>query len=465
MEEVSKEDIFRWCHEKDIDVDCSFGLRGNLNNASEDSMINAVKFLYGINEPRIVDKWKGSTGTITAVLITNQNALDPMLLPGMVVVEGVPGWKVPLVWPERNPVGEEEGPTGGEHGTGEPHLIGGVPTAGLNTDPITHSEDKVENQVETVMGKMVSHLERWHFEGGYRRLRIFSGITPVPAGEETYELWREAATQHSEEWQCPEHVKRQRVVESLRGPAMGVIQATRRSNPNATLKDYVEALDFSFGTLEDVGDLLARLNHTYQEPGETLTHYIYRVDRLIYKIVDKGGIDKEGVDRRRLTQVIKGALTNSTVAQRLRCTMNINRPPTLNELVREVKLEEVQIENREKTIKKVKVVLPTPSSPSIDERLLKLIEDQNKKIEQLIALQTNPPYSQGMRNDSGGEISVRRVSRFPTICYSCGQAGHRSFECPMYGHFQRGNNNNYRRRLSTQENANGSAVDPSQAPQ
>ncbi|XP_063820430.1 modulator of apoptosis 1-like [Pseudophryne corroboree] len=302
MEGISKEDVFRWCREKDIDVECSFGLRGNLTSASEDSMLNAVKFLYGVSEPSIVDKWKGSKGTITAILITNKNPLDPMLLPGMVVVDGVPGWKVHLVWPERNASGEDV-PSGDEQGTGEQQFGCGVLNTSPDTDQLTHPEEAVENQVETVMGKMVSHLERWHFEGVYRRLRIFSGITPVPAGEETYELWREAATQHSEEWQCPEHIKRQRVVESLRGPAMGVIQATRRSNPTATLKDYVEALDFSFGTLEDVGDLLARLNHTYQEPGETLTHYVYRVDRLIYKIVDKGGIEKEAVDRRRLIKL------------------------------------------------------------------------------------------------------------------------------------------------------------------
>ncbi|XP_063800282.1 paraneoplastic antigen Ma2 homolog [Pseudophryne corroboree] len=272
MEVVSKENIYSWCREKEIDTECSFGLRGNLTDASNDSIINAVKFLYGVTEPRIVDKWKGSTGTITAVLITNQNQLDPTLLPSMVVVEGVPGWNVQLMCPERKDSGEEGGLSGEEQGNGEPQTRDGLHTTSNAMEIPTHPGEVVDNQVDTVVGKMVSQLERWHFEGGYRRLRIFSGILPVPAGEETYELWRETATQHSEEWQCPEHIKRQRVVESLRGPAMGVIQATRRSNPTAMLKDYIEALDFSFGTLEDVGDLLARLNHTYQEPGETLTH-------------------------------------------------------------------------------------------------------------------------------------------------------------------------------------------------
>ncbi|XP_063797589.1 paraneoplastic antigen Ma1 homolog [Pseudophryne corroboree] len=470
MEGVSKEDIFRWCREKEIDVESSFGLTGNLMNASDESILNSVKFLYGVSDPSIVDKWKGLTGNITAVLITNKNLLDPVLIPSMVVVDGVPGWKVHLIWPEWQTSREGTDTPRKEQGTGEPHIRSmgeTVPTPSADTDVPTQQEEAIESQVDTVVGKMVSHLERWQFEGGYRRLWIFSGITPMPAGEETYELWREAATQHSEEWQCPDHVKRQRVVESLRGPAMGVIQATRRSNPKATLKEYLEALDFSFGTMEDVGDLLARLNHTYQEPGETLTHYIYRIDRLIYKIVDKGGIDKETVDSKRLIQVLKGALTNNPVAQRLRCTMAAARPPTLTELVKEVKLEEVQIENREKTIKKVKVVIPENEPPSIDDRLVKLIEEQNKKLEQLIALQTVNPYSPAAIHGFDRGMRSRRENRKPIICYSCGQAGHRSFECPMNGNNTRRNesNSNYQRRNLPSENPNGSVVTPSQAPQ
>ncbi|XP_063813161.1 paraneoplastic antigen Ma1 homolog [Pseudophryne corroboree] len=470
MAVTRKEDIFHWCREKDINVESSFGLIGNFTDASEDSILNSVKFLYGVSDPCIVDKLKGLNGNITAVLINNKNLLDPVLLPSMVVVEGVPGWKVHVVWPAGQSSETGTDIPCGDFGIGEPNLLvtGDTVMPPVADNEVPHQREEAhESQVETVVGKMVSHLERWHFEGGYRRLRIFSGINPIPAGEETYELWREAATQHSEEWQCPDHVKRQRVVESLRGPAMGVIQATRRSNTNATLKDYLEALDFSFGTMEDVGDLLARLNHTYQDMGETLTHYVYRVDRLIYKIVDKGGIDKDTVDSRRLIQVLKGALTNNPVAQRLRCTMSATRAPSLNELIREVKLEEVQIENREKSFKKVKVVIPAKESPSMDERLLKLMEEQNKKLEQLIALQTvntyNPVPIPGL--DRGGR--ARRENRRPIICYSCGQAGHRSFECPINGNgnWRNRSNSNSQRIDVPLENSNGSAVNPSQAPQ
>ncbi|XP_063786016.1 paraneoplastic antigen Ma1-like [Pseudophryne corroboree] len=320
------------------------------------------------------------------------------------------------------------------------------------------------SSTEAVMDKVVNQLERWHYEGGYRRLRMFSGIVPVPAGEESYELWKETAIQHSEEWPCTDAIKKQRVVESLRGPAMGVIQATRRSNPQATLREYFEALDFSYRTLEDVCELLACMNHTFQEHGETLTDYIYRVDKVIYKLVEKGGMERSEVDERRLRQVLKGALTTNPVAQRLQCTMRGGQAPTLNELVKEVKLEEVQIENREKTIKKVKLVVPAPSPQhsSIDDRLLNLLEEQNKKIDQLIALQTDRQTQPYMPTGVGRGMTRRNQS--PITCYRCGQIGHRSFECHLNEPNNRGNRYNARRRDEQLENSNGSTVVPSQTP-
>ncbi|XP_063820586.1 paraneoplastic antigen Ma2-like [Pseudophryne corroboree] len=453
-------DIYRWCKEKGLEPLCSFGLRGPLSTVDDSSVLRAVGNLYGVSQPCIVNKWKGQYGDTYAMLISNRNSIDKTLIPFMVVVEGVVGQKVQVLWPEGEEIAEEETTSGEDDGGGDGQLLHSEPESPIK------NEEATGTGVEAVVGKMVSQLERWHYEGGYRRLRIFSGITPVQAGEETYDTWREAAIQHSEEWQCPEHIKKQQIVESLRGPAMRVIQATRRSKVTATLKDYIETLDFSYGTLEDVGDLLARLNRTYQEPGETLTHFIYRVDRLIYKIVDKGGIAKEAVDETRRRQVLKRAMTNNPVAQRLRCTMTTGPPPTLTDLVKEVTLEEVQIETREKSIKKVKVVLPTPTPPTMDERLLKLLEEQNKKIDQLIALQSNTQSSLYWPPGGGRGRNQGSRTRNPIICYSCGQARHRSFECPGEGVGRMGNSNSLsQRRTNHLEHPNGSAVTPSQAPQ
>ncbi|XP_063819384.1 paraneoplastic antigen Ma1 homolog [Pseudophryne corroboree] len=325
MEIISEKDIYTWCTDQGVNVKSSIGIAGNFTNISDEEVIKEVNKLCGIKSPVIVDKWKGALGETCAVLINNLNYLDASLIPINVLVESVPGRRWIIIWPSQVVIGDEEAPEAPENKDRNRRSHQSMSDSSQANLP---NNDHIEPQVEAVMDKVVSHFERWHYEGGYRRLRVFSGILPVPTGEESYDVWREAAVQHSEEWRCPEHIKKQRIVESLQGPAMGIIHATRRSHSQATLKDYCTALDFSFGTIEEVGDILSRLHHTYQEPNETFTDYIYRLDKILYKLLDKGGIEQGEIDERRLKHVLRGALASNPVAQRLRCSVPRTPPPT-----------------------------------------------------------------------------------------------------------------------------------------
>ncbi|XP_063813299.1 paraneoplastic antigen Ma2 homolog [Pseudophryne corroboree] len=273
--EISGEDIYSWCRSKGVDVQKSVSIMGNLVDVTEED-ISEIKKMYGVKQAHIIDKWKDISDEPCAILISNDNQLYASLIPANILIERIPGRRLQVRWPVDTYADGGEQAIMKEESKVESTSAGCYHNTSNTSEETSMGEEKINPQVENVMDKVVSHFERWHYEGGYRRLRIFSGVIPIPTGEESYEVWREAAVQHSEEWRCPEHIKKQRIVESLRGPAMGIIHATRRSNSNATLKNYFEALDYSFGTLEDVGDLLSRLNQTYQEPTETLTSYIYR---------------------------------------------------------------------------------------------------------------------------------------------------------------------------------------------
>ncbi|XP_063781269.1 paraneoplastic antigen Ma1 homolog [Pseudophryne corroboree] len=367
MKVIMERDIHTWCKDQGVDPRQSICIAGNFVGITDDKVIKEVQKLCGIKIPCVVDKWKSATGDICAILITNQEYLDSSLIPANILVKGVLGRRWQIRWPIE--IGETEGEAQVAIGENRAERLeesyqnaGDSSLPRATTSNIT--SESIEPQVEAVMDKMVSHFEHWHYEGGYKRLRVFYGIIPVPTGEEGYDAWREAAVQHLEEWQCPEHIKKQRIVERLRGPAMGIIHATRRSNPDATLKDFFNALDYSLGTIEDVGDILARLNQTYQEPAETLTNYIYRLDKILYKLIDKGGVEASEIDEKCIKHLLRGAPTSNPVAQRLWCSAVGARPPTLGELIKEVKLEEVQIDNREKSLRRVKVILPTPERPT-----------------------------------------------------------------------------------------------------
>uniref|UniRef100_A0A3B3Q669 Paraneoplastic antigen Ma-like C-terminal domain-containing protein n=1 Tax=Paramormyrops kingsleyae TaxID=1676925 RepID=A0A3B3Q669_9TELE len=116
----------------------------------------------------------------------------------------------------------------------------------------------------------------------YRKLRLFSGTQPVPLGEEEFESWAEQAALMLEEWQGSDHSKRQKIVESIKGPGADVVRFLRAQNPLSTARDYLSALETAFGTTESAADLLVKFCTTYQLDGEKLSTYLFRLDKVFH---------------------------------------------------------------------------------------------------------------------------------------------------------------------------------------
>ncbi|XP_030405299.1 modulator of apoptosis 1-like [Gopherus evgoodei] len=118
----------------------------------------------------------------------------------------------------------------------------------------------------------------------YKRLRSFSGVSPVPSGEDDYETWRDFMVPLVQEWECSDAEKRKHVFESLRGPAMRIIRVLKDSQPAATVQDYLTALESVYGTTDSSEDLHYRFRHTYQEPHERLSDFIRRLEDLLVRV-------------------------------------------------------------------------------------------------------------------------------------------------------------------------------------
>ncbi|XP_032364001.1 paraneoplastic antigen Ma1 homolog [Etheostoma spectabile] len=139
------------------------------------------------------------------------------------------------------------------------------------------------------VGDVLSRAEKSSGEGtSYRRMRIFSGTLPTPAGEETLDHWLEQAWLMVEESECSGKEKRRRIMESLRGPALAVVKAVRTAEADITPSKCLEAIESAFGTTESGEDLYFEFRLLRQEKVEKLSSFLRRIEQSLTKVVNKG---------------------------------------------------------------------------------------------------------------------------------------------------------------------------------
>lgn len=174
----------------------------------------------------------------------------------------------------------------------------------------------------------------------YRRLCTLSGVMPTPQGEEQLENWVEQARFIIEEYDRPEREKKMRIMESVKGPALEILQAVHFNNPSATSMDYIDVLETTFGNPESGEELYFAFRMLCQHPNEKLSEFLRRIERVLNKVVQKGGLQSSGADKARLDQLIKGAIRSDMMILNLGLRDRRDSPPTFLELLNEIRLEE-----------------------------------------------------------------------------------------------------------------------------
>lgn len=182
----------------------------------------------------------------------------------------------------------------------------------------------------------------------YRRLRTFSGVHPTPPGEDNLDSWLEQAKFMSEEYEWSDKEKRRRIIESLKGPALEIIQAVRLSNPNASHIDYIQALESTFGTSESGEELYFTFRSMHQRQHECLSDFLLRLERTLNKVLQKGGLTVSEANKARLEQLIKGATESDLMILQLNLRDRRSDPPSFLNLLKEIREEEEREAARQK---------------------------------------------------------------------------------------------------------------------
>ncbi|XP_005306854.2 paraneoplastic antigen Ma3 homolog [Chrysemys picta bellii] len=135
-------------------------------------------------------------------------------------------------------------------------------------------------------------------------LRLMEHVTCAHRGVDC-KIWREFAVPLVQEWECSDAKKRKWVLESLKRPAMQIVQALKAPQPVAMVQDYLAVLESVYGATDNSEDLYYSFCHIYQEPHEQLSDFIKRLEDLLQQ-TRKEGIPTKHIDSARLDLILQG---------------------------------------------------------------------------------------------------------------------------------------------------------------
>lgn len=435
-------EIEAWCKNKRINRNNAVVLSNVDPNVTDDVLLQALSLVKAFGNAKIVDRCLDVASKSQLVLIQSSTDLSKLSIPDCVrSTDEVASWPAHVL-----PVLVE--------GEGfEAKLMSFLSHEGktiadvkglINPSPLDMNAALI-NAISSLVDKCNAAPADVQ---SYRKLRMFSGVKPTPTGEEEYDAWAEQTMHLLEEWQCSDNVKKQRIVESLKGPAADIVRFLKAQNPITTAYGYMKALETAFGTTESSADLLVRFRQTFQSEGEKLSTYLLRLDKLLHCVFRKGGVQLAEMNKLRIEQVVRGALPHDMVALRIRMTHKLRDPPTFNDLLKEVREEEDMLQSRNdvkstvmcKTVNPIFKPAPETSKNSEVEQLKKDISVMKAEMINLRAATVSPQLDvQSPQPEFQAKVRYRRnytpktaasVENKPVLfCYRCGEDGHFKREC------------------------------------
>lgn len=113
-----------------------------------------------------------------------------------------------------------------------------------------------------------------------------------------------------EECDCSPKEKRQRLIESLRGPALDILKSAHASDPNVSPELCLEAIEHAFGTAKSGEELYFAFRLMQQQSGEKLSDFLRRPEQSLGRVVQRGRLPLYCADKARLEQLFCRAVAS-----------------------------------------------------------------------------------------------------------------------------------------------------------
>ena len=333
MSQSAQLELSNWCRGEGLSVKQALMLYGVSENEDISVIEEAMETIKILGKVRVRGKiFDAKTQTVT-VLCECRGETDPTKVPPEIdsPTEGV-SWTI-IVAQHQPDVTDNFSEKLAQFLQAEGKTMEDIPTVNPSGSEWTSNPESIIRAVGEVLRQNPKPSE----SNNYRRLRTFSGVTPTPVGEENLDSWLDQARFMAEEYECSEKEKKRRVVESLKGPALEIIQAVRWSNPDASCMEYIQAIDNTFGSTESGEDLYLSFKSLYQKPNERLSEFLRRLEKSLSKVIRRGGLPGNAGNRARLDQLIKGAVESDLLLIQLNLRDKRDNPPTFLDLLREIR--------------------------------------------------------------------------------------------------------------------------------
>lgn len=352
-----------WCREEGLD-DAQALLTVVPEDTPIDEVEDVLQTIKCLGVVRVRGRMFSDAGDELMVLceyrekVTDAQSIPPEVVPK----EGAKAW--PIYTLTESPVA-----TGDDFSTKLTSLLAAEGKSMEDVQALCAGLEPAHSSVESILCAVGNLLDKTGKpppeSGGYRRLRVFSGTVPTPAGEEQFDHWMEQAYLMVEESDCPPKEKRRRIMESLKGQALEEVKAVQLSDPDVTPEKCLEALESAFGLAESGDDLYFSFRLQRQHPGEKLSEFLRRLERCLSKVVQRGGLPASSMDRARVEQLLKGAVDADLMLIRLR--EKKDNPPTFLQLLRDIRTEEEYEASKAKLNQSVRSVYAKPQAESKSE--------------------------------------------------------------------------------------------------
>lgn len=227
---------------------------------------------------------------------------------------------------------------------------------------------------------------------------------------------------------------------------------------------------------ESGDDLYFAFRLLQQQPGEKLSDFLRRLERCLSKVVQRGGLPPTSMNKARIEQMLKGAVDSDLMLIQLRLRERKEKPPTVLELLREIRTEEEYEASRAKLNSSVRAIHPKLQVDHSHAEIQSL-KAEMKEVKSMFAaaLASQPPqdaadkqgkYSTERERDkemsldsevvalkkqvkqlqqkvkskvsrqvetSPAVMTVQTPNRYPEVeerfCYRCGECGHMAGKC------------------------------------